>query len=106
MLGLSESMTGKSIGLRLKRASGRRRFFIPRKEFQEFLREHGDFCMQVVRLLSEDLHGLYHKFRSIRAHPGRPRRRALDEHTQLAVSPQLSVTALAKRASSRQSTQD
>jgi CRP-like cAMP-binding protein len=58
MLGLSESMTGKSIGLRLKRASGRRRFFIPRKEFQEFLREHGDFCMQVVRLLSEDLHGL------------------------------------------------
>jgi CRP-like cAMP-binding protein len=53
--------------------------FIPREEFLEFLREHGDFCMQVVRLLGEDLHGLYHKFRSISAHPGRPRHRPLDE---------------------------
>jgi hypothetical protein len=35
--------------------------------------------MQVVRLLSEDLHALYHKFRSISAHPGRPRHRPLDE---------------------------
>jgi CRP-like cAMP-binding protein len=53
--------------------------FIPRKEFLALLREHGDFCMQVVRSLSEDLHGLYHKFRSISAHPGRPRHRPLDE---------------------------
>ena len=47
--------------------------------FVEFLREHCDFCMQVVRLLSEDLHVLYHKFRSISAHPGRPKRRPPDE---------------------------
>jgi CRP-like cAMP-binding protein len=53
--------------------------FIAREEFVEFLREHGDFSMQVVRLLSEDLHRLYHKFRSISAHPGRPRHRPLDE---------------------------
>jgi hypothetical protein len=53
--------------------------FIPRQEFVEFLRGHGDFCMQVVRLLSEDVHVLYHKFRSITAHPGRPRHRQLDE---------------------------
>jgi hypothetical protein len=32
-----------------------------------------------VRLLSEDLHGLYHKFRSLSAHPGRPRQRPADE---------------------------
>jgi len=32
-----------------------------------------------VRLLSEDLHALYDKFRSITAHPGRPRQRPLDE---------------------------
>lgn len=51
--------------------------FILRQEFLEFLRAHGDFCMQVMRLLSEDLHGLYHKFRSISAHPGR--HRPLDE---------------------------
>jgi hypothetical protein len=35
--------------------------------------------MEVVRFLSEDLHALYHKFRSISAHPGRPRQRPLDE---------------------------
>jgi len=45
----------------------------------EFLREHAEYCVQVVRLLSEDLHGLYHKFRSITAHPGRPRHRPVDE---------------------------
>ena len=53
--------------------------FIPRESFVDFLREHNDFSMQVVRLLSEDLHSLYHKFRTISAHPGRPRRRPLDE---------------------------
>jgi hypothetical protein len=53
--------------------------FISRESFLDFLRDHCEFCMQVVRLLSEDLHGLYHKFRSISAHPGRPRLRALDE---------------------------
>ena len=67
VLGLSESMTGEEYRI------------IPREEFLEFLREHCDFCMQMVRLLSEELHGLYYKFRSISAHPGRPRQRPLDE---------------------------
>jgi hypothetical protein len=53
--------------------------FVPRKQFLEFLREHGDFCMEVVRVSSADLHALYHKFRSISAHPGCPRNRPLDE---------------------------
>jgi CRP/FNR family transcriptional regulator, cyclic AMP receptor protein len=79
MLGLSESMTGERYRITAEAGEQTRAVFIPRKEFLEFLREHGDFCMQVVRLLSEDLHGLYHKFRSISAHPGRPRHRALDE---------------------------
>ena len=35
-----------------------------------------------VRLLSEDLHVLYHKFRNISAHPGRPRQRPPD-HARL-----------------------
>ena len=53
--------------------------FIPRLSFVDFLRDHSDYCLQVVRILSEDLHGLYHKFRSISAHPGRPRHRVPDE---------------------------
>jgi len=79
MLGLSESMTGEKYRITAEAGERTTVAFIPREEFLEFLREHGDFCMQGGRLLSEDLHGLYHKFRSISAHPGRPRHRALDE---------------------------
>jgi CRP-like cAMP-binding protein len=79
VLGMSESMTGENYRITAEAGDPTMAAFIPREEFLEFLREHGDFCMQIVRLLSEDLHGLYHKFRSISAHPGRPRRRPLDE---------------------------
>ena len=79
MLGLSESMTGEKYRITAEAGEQTTAAFIPREEFMEFLREHGDFSMQVVRLLSEELHGLYHKFRSISAHPGRPRHRPLDE---------------------------
>jgi CRP-like cAMP-binding protein len=79
VLGLSESMTGENYRITAEAGEQTSLAFIPREAFLEFLREHADFCMQVVRLLSEDLHGLYHKFRSISAHPGRPRHRPLDE---------------------------
>ena len=79
MLGLSESMTGEQYRVTAEAGDETAAAFIPRQEFLEFLREHCDFSMQVVRLLSEDLHALYHKFRSISAHPGRPRHRPLDE---------------------------
>ncbi len=79
LLGLSESMTGEKYRITAEGSERTTAAYIPREDFLEFLREHGDFCMEVVRLLSEDLHGLYHKFRSISAHPGRPRHRPLDE---------------------------
>jgi CRP-like cAMP-binding protein len=79
LLGLSESMTGEECQITAVAGDETRAVFIPREEFLEFLRGHGAFCMQVVRLLSEDLHGLYQKFRSISAHPGRPRHRDLEE---------------------------
>jgi|SRR5271163_507113 len=79
MLGLSESMSGETYRTTAEADDQTTVAFLPRKEFLEFLRQHGDFCMQVVRLLTEDLHGLYHKFRNISAHPGRPRQRSLDE---------------------------
>ncbi|MGB8013713.1 MAG: Crp/Fnr family transcriptional regulator [Terriglobales bacterium] len=79
VLGLSESMSGERHRISAEAGEDAMAVFIPRTEFLAFLREHGDFCMQVVQLLSEDLHGLYHKFRSISAHPGRPRQRPLDE---------------------------
>jgi CRP-like cAMP-binding protein len=79
VLGLSESMSGEAYRVTAEAGDHTTVAFIPRESFVDFLREHCDFCMQVVRLLSEDLHGLYHKFRTISAHPGRPRRRPADE---------------------------
>jgi CRP-like cAMP-binding protein len=79
VLGLSESMSGEKYRVTAEAGEQTAVAFIPRAEFLEFLREHAEYCMQVVRLLSEDLHGLYYKFRSITAHPGRPRHRPLDE---------------------------
>jgi CRP-like cAMP-binding protein len=79
LLGLSESMTGDRYRVTAEASEQTTAAFIPREEFLKFLREHGDFSMQVVRLLSQELHGLYYKFRSITAHPGRPRHRPLHE---------------------------
>ena len=79
ILGLSETMTGVSFRITAEAADCTTVAFIERENFLAFLRDHGDFCMQVVRLLSEDLHVLYHKFRNISAHPGRPRQRPPDE---------------------------
>ncbi len=79
MLGLSESMTGEKYRATAEAGEQTTAGFIPREAFLEFLREHADFCMEVVQRLSEDLHALYDKFRSISAHPGRPRQRPLNE---------------------------
>ena len=79
LLGLSESMSGDNCRVTAEAGDHTTVAFVSRESFAAFLQEHSDFCMAVVRLLSEDLHGLYHKFRSISAHPGRPRHRSLDE---------------------------
>src|ERR1700691_5428006 len=48
--------------------------FVRRKELLKFLREHPLVCMQVVRMLSHDLHGAYERVRSIAmVRPRRPR---------------------------------
>jgi CRP/FNR family transcriptional regulator len=39
--------------------------FIRRKELLKFLREHTAVCMQVVCMLSQDLHGAYERVRTI-----------------------------------------
>ena len=79
MLGVSESMSGDRYRVTAEAADHTTVAFIPRDLFVAFLRDHGDFCMQIVRLLSEDLHSLYHKFRAISARPGRPRSRPSDD---------------------------
>ncbi len=48
--------------------------FVRRKALTKFLREHRTVCMQVVYMLSQDLHGAYERVRNIGAiRPRRPR---------------------------------
>ncbi len=48
--------------------------FVRRKELVKFLREHRAVCMQIVQMLSQDLHGAYERVRSIGSiRPRRPR---------------------------------
>jgi CRP-like cAMP-binding protein len=79
LLGLSDSVSGEHYRVTAEAEEPTMAGFISREAFLDFLSRHQDFCMHVIRLLSENLHGLYHKFRSVSAHPGRPRRRALNE---------------------------
>jgi len=79
ILGLSESVSAGSYRVTAEAEEPTTAAFVTRKDFLQYLDGHHEFCMQVVRLLSENLHGLYHRFRSVSAHPGRPRRRLPNE---------------------------
>jgi CRP-like cAMP-binding protein len=79
ILGLSETMSGDEYRVTALAEEYVTASFVPQQSFVEFLRLNCEYCMQIVRLLSEDLHGLYHRFRSISARPGRPRRHRPDE---------------------------
>ena len=39
--------------------------FVRRKDLLKFLREHCEVCLQIVRMLSQDLHGAYERVRTI-----------------------------------------
>ncbi len=48
--------------------------FVRRRELVKFLREHRSICLQVVYMLSQDLHGAYERVRNIGSiRPRRPR---------------------------------
>ena len=78
VLGLSESITGGEYRITAEAGDETTATYIPREEFLEFLRAHGESCMQVLRLLSQDLHRWYGEYRNATAHSGRPRHWPLD----------------------------
>src|SRR5580704_17597931 len=48
--------------------------FVRRKDLLKFLRENRTVCLEIVRMLSQDLHGAYERVRSIAmVHTRRPR---------------------------------
>jgi CRP-like cAMP-binding protein len=79
LLGLSEAMNGERHRITAIAGDETTAIYTAREEFLALLQRHGDYSLEIARMLSEDLHALYHKFKSISAHPGRPRQRPLDE---------------------------
>jgi CRP-like cAMP-binding protein len=62
LLGLSEAVTGEAHKLSAEAAGEAQIGFVERGPLLAFLRDHHQFCLQIVRLLSDDLHGLYQRF--------------------------------------------
>lgn len=73
MLGLSEVISGGHYKVSAQTVVPTEVFLVSRDDLMEFLAAHPPVCMQIVRVLSEDLHSLYHQFRNLG--PGPTRRR-------------------------------
>jgi CRP/FNR family cyclic AMP-dependent transcriptional regulator len=65
VLGLSASMSGRVYELTAETLDASQVVFVKRKDLLKFLRDHREACMQVVHLLSGDLHTAYERVRSI-----------------------------------------
>jgi CRP/FNR family transcriptional regulator, dissimilatory nitrate respiration regulator len=75
VLGLSETLSGDAHKLGAEAASQVEIAYVERGSLLDFLRNHHEFCLQIVRLLSEDLHGLYQRFQCMSSE-GKLRRKA------------------------------
>ena len=71
VLGLSATMSGKTYEVTAEMLDDAQVAFVRRKELMHFLREHREACLQVVHLLSHDLHTAYDRVRSIGSGHGR-----------------------------------
>ncbi len=65
VLGLSSTLSGKPYEITAEALDASQVVFVKRKDLLKFLRDHSEACMQVVHLLSGDLHSAYESVRSI-----------------------------------------
>ena len=65
VLGLGAALSNTPYEITAELLDSSQIVFIRRKELMKFLRQHPEICMQVVRMLSQDLHGAYERVRSI-----------------------------------------
>jgi CRP/FNR family cyclic AMP-dependent transcriptional regulator len=65
VLGLSASMSGKRYEVSAEMLDSSQVAFVRRRNLLRFLRDHREACLQVVHLLSQDLHAAYDRVRSI-----------------------------------------
>jgi CRP-like cAMP-binding protein len=62
ILGLHEAMSGEAHKLTAQATGQTQVSFVRCPDLMNFLRQNPIYCMQIVQLLSEDLHSLYHRF--------------------------------------------
>jgi CRP/FNR family transcriptional regulator len=65
VLGLSASLSGGPYEVTAETLDTARVAVVKRKDLLRFLRDHREACLQVVHLLSQDLHTAYDRVRSI-----------------------------------------
>ena len=65
LLGLGATLSGEAYEVTAELLENAQVVFVKRKELLKFLRENPLICMEVVRRLSNDLHGAYERVRSI-----------------------------------------
>ena len=68
LLGLSACVSGRPYELTARTVTACEAIFIPRESFLQFLRERPHACMEMVRLLSNDLDAAYERIRHLRRH--------------------------------------
>ena len=74
VLGLGAALSNTPYEITAELLDASQVVFVRRKELIKFLREHCNICLQVVNMLSQDLHGAYERVRSISTiRPRRPR---------------------------------
>jgi len=62
---LSSTLSGQPYELTAEALDACQVVFVKRKDLLRFLRDHREACLQVVHLLSGDLHSAYERVRSI-----------------------------------------
>jgi CRP/FNR family cyclic AMP-dependent transcriptional regulator len=65
VLGLSATMSGKPYEISAEVLDNAQVAFVKRKDLLKFLKDHNEACMQVVHLLSQDLHIAFDRVRSV-----------------------------------------
>ncbi len=77
VLGLCEAMSGSAHKLTAEAAGPVDVSYIERMALMKYLSTHCEVCMQVVALLSEDLHALYRRCRTLTPLDAKPRKKTV-----------------------------
>jgi CRP/FNR family transcriptional regulator len=65
VLGLGAALSNSPYEVTAELLDNSQVVFVRKKELTKFLREHRSVCMEIVRMLSQDLHVAYERVRSI-----------------------------------------